>query len=109
MNGGTFPVLSWYLSACTPQIDFRYNVGLVFDVFPCNFDGKNLSKPQNNPDYTFVLQGPKEGWMRYAIPFIASCLPALAKKELISAYETAMLNIGRKAFIHVTYGESGKT
>lgn len=63
---------------------------------------------QLNPDYTFVLQGPKEGWMRYAIPFIAACLPALAKKELISAYETAMLNIGRKAFIHVKYGESGK-
>ena len=70
---------------------------------------KNEQYAQLNPDYTFVLQGPKEGWMRYAIPFIASCLPALAKKELISAYETAMLNIGRKAFIHVTYGESGKT
>lgn len=64
---------------------------------------------QLNPDYTYVLQGPKEGWMRYAIPFIAACLPALAKKELISAYETAILNIGKRAFVHVQYGESGKT
>lgn len=64
---------------------------------------------QLNPDYTFVLQGPKEGWMRYAIPFIAACLQALAKKELISAYENAILNIGRRAFVHVQYGESSKT
>lgn len=64
---------------------------------------------QLNPEYTFVLQSPKEGWMRYAIPFIASCLPALAKKELISAYETAILNIGKRSFVHVTYGESNKT
>lgn len=64
---------------------------------------------QLNPDYTFVLQGPKEGWMRYAVPFIASCLPALAKKELISAYETAILNIGKRSFVHVKYGESTKT
>lgn len=64
---------------------------------------------QLNPENTFVLQAPKEGWMRYAIPFIASCLTSLQKKELISAYENAMLNVGRRAFVHVTYGESGKT
>lgn len=63
---------------------------------------------QLNPEYTFVLQSPKEGWMRYAIPFIAACLSALAKKELISAYETSLLNIGRRAFVHVKYGESTK-
>lgn len=64
---------------------------------------------QLNPENTFVLQLPKEGWMRYAIPFIAACLPALAKKELISAYETSILNIGKRSFVHVKYGESGKT
>lgn len=64
---------------------------------------------QLNPENTFVLQTPKEGWMRYAIPFIAACLPALAKKELISAYETSILNIGKRSFVHVKYGESGKT
>ena len=64
---------------------------------------------QLDPKNTFVLQGPKEGWMRYAIPFIAACLTSLSKKELISAYENSMLNVGRRAFVHVTYGESGKT
>ena len=69
----------------------------------------NRQYAQLNPDYTFVLQGSKEGWMRYAIPFIAAALPALAKKELISSYEDAMLNIGKRSFVHVTYGESDKT
>ena len=69
----------------------------------------NRQYAQLNPDYTFVLQGSKEGWMRYAIPFIAAALPALAKKELISSYEDAMLNIGKRSFVHVTYGESNKT
>lgn len=64
---------------------------------------------QLDPEYTFVLQCPKESWMRYAIPFIAAALPALAKKELISAYETAVLNIGKKSFVHIAYGESGKS
>lgn len=64
---------------------------------------------QLNPENTFVLQLPKEGWMRYAVPFIAACLPALAKKELISSYETSILNIGKRSFVHVKYGESNKT
>ena len=68
----------------------------------------NYQYAQLNPDYTFVLQGSKEGWMRYAIPFIAAALPALAKKELISSYEDAMLNIGKRSFVHVKYGESDK-
>ena len=69
----------------------------------------NKQYAQLNPDYTFVLQGSKESWMRYAIPFIAAALPALAKKELISSYEDAMLNIGKRSFVHVKYGESDKT
>ena len=70
-------------------------------------EGKQYA--QLNPDNTFVLQGTKESWQRYAIPFIASCLRALAKKELISSYEDAMLNIGKRSFVHVQYGESSKT
>ncbi len=69
----------------------------------------NQQYAQLNPENTFVLQGSKESWMRYAVPFIASCLPALAKKALISSYEDAMLNIGKRSFVHVTYGESSKT
>ena len=64
---------------------------------------------QLDPNNTFVLQTSKESWQRYAVPFIASCLRALAKKELISGYEDAMLNIGKRSFVHVQYGESSKT
>lgn len=63
---------------------------------------------QLNPENTFVLQGSKESWQRYAIPFIAAALRALSKKELISSYEDAMLNIGKRSFVHVKYGESSK-
>ena len=63
---------------------------------------------QLNPENTFVLQGSKESWHRYAIPFIASCLPALAKKELISQYEDAMLNLAIRSFVHVKYGDPKK-
>ena len=63
---------------------------------------------QLNPENTFVLQGSKESWQRYAIPFISAALRALAKKELISSYEDAMLNIGKRSFVHVKYGESSK-
>ena len=68
-----------------------------------------LQYAQLNPENTFVLQGSKESWQRYAIPFIVSCLRALAKKELISSYEDAMLNIGKRSFVHVQYGESNKS
>ena len=64
---------------------------------------------QLNPGNTFVLQCPKESWQRYAVPFIAAALRALSKKELISSYEDAMLNIGKRSFVHVKYGESSKT
>lgn len=57
------------------------------------------------PENVFVLQGLKEGWMRYAVPWIASALMALAKKELISKYETSLLNLGSRSFLHVTYGD----
>lgn len=60
---------------------------------------------QLNPQNTFVSQGLKEEWQRYAIPMIASCLRALAKKELISNYENALLNLGMRAFVHAKYGD----
>ncbi len=61
-----------------------------------------------DPNNCFPLQALKEGWTRYAVPWIASALPALAKKELIQNYETAMLNIGARPFVHVQYGDSTK-
>lgn len=69
----------------------------------------NQQYAQLDPANTFVLQGSKESWQRYAIPFISAALRALAKKELISSYEDAMLNIGKRSFVHVQYGESSKT
>lgn len=60
---------------------------------------------QLNPANTFVMQDLKEGWMRYAIPMIATCLKPFAKKELISRYEDALINLGARSFVHVTYGD----
>lgn len=60
---------------------------------------------QLNPDNTFVFQTSKESWQRYAIPFIAACLSSLAKKELISKYEDAILNLATRSFVHVRYGD----
>lgn len=61
-----------------------------------------------DPKNSYVLQGDKEGWTRYSIPWTASALPALAKKELIGNYESALLNIGARSFIHATYGDTLK-
>lgn len=58
-----------------------------------------------DPKNCFVLQGPKEGWQRYAIPWIASALSALARKEMINKYEASELNIGARSFIHIRYGD----
>lgn len=69
---------------------------------------KGYQYAQLNPENTFVMQGSKESWQRYAVPFIASCLPALSKKELISQYEDAILNLAIRSFVHVTYGDSTK-
>ena len=60
---------------------------------------------QLNPANTFVLQDIKEDWLRYAIPMIAACLRAFAKKALISNWEDALLNLGARSFVHVTYGD----
>lgn len=59
---------------------------------------------QMNPNNAFVMQGYKEDWQRYAVPLIASCLPALAKKALIGKYEDSMLNLGMRGIVHVQYG-----
>lgn len=60
---------------------------------------------QLNPDNCFPFQGPKESWQRYSVPFIASCLPSLARKELITQYENAVLNLAIRSFVHVQYGD----
>ena len=69
---------------------------------------KGFQYAQLNPENTFVMQGSKESWTRYSIPFIISCLTPLAKKELISNYENAMLNLATRGFVHVRYGDEKK-
>lgn len=60
---------------------------------------------QLDPANTFTLQGPKEMWLRYAIPWITSAIEPLSRKQLIRNYERAMLNIASKPIMHVKYGD----
>lgn len=60
---------------------------------------------QLNPKNAKVIQDAKEDWTRYAYPMITACLSALAKKELISEYEDATLNLGSRGFIQAKYGD----
>lgn len=66
---------------------------------------KGLDWVQLRPENAFCLQDVKEDWTRYAIPMIAACLKALQKKEIISKWENACLNLGMRSFVHVTYGD----
>lgn len=59
---------------------------------------------QLNPKYCKVLQGPREMWTRYAVPFISAALGALQTKELIGKYEKALLNLGIHSFVLTKYG-----
>lgn len=63
---------------------------------------------QLNPRTTFVLQDAHPDWQRYAIPMVAACLKAFAKKELIGAWEDALLNLAARSFVHVKYGSPEK-
>ena len=69
---------------------------------------KGFSYAQLNPENTYVMQGNKESWNRYAIPFIAACLEPLSRKELITTYEKAILNLAAHGFTHAKYGDPTK-
>lgn len=60
---------------------------------------------QLDPANCFTMQGPKELWSRYAIPWIASALESLSRKELIKKYERNILKIASKPILHVKYGD----
>lgn len=64
---------------------------------------------QLNPENTFALQAPKPDWVRYAVPTIAKCLSALARKALISDYEKAQLNLKIKSFLQVRVGDKDQS
>ena len=86
--------LEKYFEGYPPEVQEALNMGYQY--------------AQLDPANTFVMQGSKESWQRYSIPFIAACLSPLAKKELISNYENAMLNLATRGFIHVRYGDDKK-
>lgn len=104
------------IRAKTYSVDDKYvkdsNIDYILKGYPEEIQKavkENKQYAQLNPENTFVLQCTKESWQRYSIPFLVACLRALSKKELISSYEDAMLNIGKRSFVHVKYGESSKT
>lgn len=87
------------------------NLEVYFEGYPKEVQeamNKGDQFVQLNPKYAKVLQGPKESWQRYSIPMVAAWLPALAKKELIGAWENAVLNLGIHSFVHVRYGDEKK-
>lgn len=65
---------------------------------------KNVEYVQLDPKTTFVFQAYKPEWLRYAMPMIVQCLKPLAKKEIISAFESQLLTLAAAGFLHVTVG-----
>lgn len=65
---------------------------------------KNTEWVQLDPKTTFLFQAYKPEWTRYAIPMIVPCLKPLAKKEIISAYESQLLTLAAAGFLHIKVG-----
>ena len=59
---------------------------------------------QLDPKSTFLWQGYKPEWSRYAMPMIVQALKPLAQKELLVNYENALLVLAASGFLHVTVG-----
>ena len=64
----------------------------------------NTEYVQLDPKTTFLWQGYKPEWVRYAMPMIVQALRPLARKEIIADYETALLRLASSGFLHVTVG-----
>lgn len=88
-----------------------YNKELVMTSYPVEIQeavrtGQQYA--QLNPNNMFTIQLPKEGWRRYAVPWIVSALPSLQKKALIEQYEKTQLSLGCVNTVHVKYGDTKK-
>ena len=59
---------------------------------------------QLDPKTTWVWQGDKPEWQRYAIPMISRALIPLGHKALIRAQEDALLNLAAASFVHGAVG-----
>lgn len=65
---------------------------------------KNREWVQLDPKTTWVWQGDKPEWQRYAIPMISRALIPLGHKALIRAQEAALLNLAAASFVHGAVG-----
>lgn len=65
---------------------------------------KNVEWVQLDPKSTWVWQGDKPEWSRYAIPLITTALIPLGQKALIRAQEDALLNLAAASFVHGAVG-----
>ena len=65
---------------------------------------KNTEWVQLDPKNTWLWQGDKPEWSRYAIPLIAPALIPLAQKALIRNQEDALLNLAAASFVHGAVG-----
>lgn len=65
---------------------------------------KNVEYVQLDPKTTFIFQGEKPEWARYAMPMIVQALKPLARKEIIVNYENALLTLAACGFLHTTVG-----
>lgn len=65
---------------------------------------KNKEWVQLDPKTTWVWQGDKPEWQRYAIPMISRALIPLGHKALIRAQEDALLNLAAASFVHGAVG-----
>lgn len=65
---------------------------------------KNVEWVQLDPKTTWVWQGDKPEWQRYAIPMVSRALIPLGHKALIRGQEDALLNLAAASFVHGAVG-----
>ena len=65
---------------------------------------KNVEWVQLDPKSTWIWQGDKPEWSRYAIPMISTALIPLGQKALIRQEEDALLNLAAASFVHGAVG-----
>jgi len=65
---------------------------------------KNVEWVQLDPKTTWLWQGDKPEWSRYAIPLISTALISLGQKALIRQEEDALLNLAAASFVHGAVG-----
>ena len=65
---------------------------------------KNTEWVQLDPKTTWLWQGDRPEWSRYAIPMISMALIPLAHKALIRSEEEALLNLAANSFVHGAVG-----